>query len=208
MPGFTSARVPGGVVASLLDHRLHAGKPPAPWQMDAEVTWDGATRPDAAVAHPLRWHVGTQPAAPRLLAGHELPYSLREDLGETACLNFLVRMKKGGRVFQPATSNPSPPATRRHAAYFTEPWQGRSRLPLSQPPPAACLGGKGSPGRCFLKPRCERGPGQYQARDERTTKDLRKQFVPARPIQPYRPRPGQRARPTVPTTPTSISPAG
>jgi hypothetical protein len=109
-------------------------------------------------------------------------------------------MKKGGRVFQPAASSPSSPAARRHAAYFTEPRQGRSRLPLS-PPQAVCLGGKGSPGRCIRKPRREQGPSQYQARDERTTKDLRKQFVPARPFQPYRPRPDQGARPTVPTTP-------
>ena len=80
MPEFTSARVPGGVVASLLDHRLHAGKPPASWQMDAEVTWDVATRVHVAVAHPLRLPVGTQPAATHLLGDRELPSSLREDL--------------------------------------------------------------------------------------------------------------------------------
>ena len=81
MPGFTFARVPGGVVASLLDHRLHAGKPPASWQMDAEVTWDVATRAHAAVAHPLRRRVGTQPAATRPLGDREPPSSLRADLG-------------------------------------------------------------------------------------------------------------------------------
>ena len=77
----TFAWVPGGVVASLLDHRLQAGKPPASWQMDAGVTWDEATRAHAAVAHPLPSRVGTPPAATHLLGDRELPYSLREDLG-------------------------------------------------------------------------------------------------------------------------------
>jgi hypothetical protein len=81
MRGFTFAWVPGGVVASLLDHRLQAGKPPASWQVDAEVTSDEATRAHAAVAHPLRWRVGTQPAATHLLVDPELPTSLRGDLG-------------------------------------------------------------------------------------------------------------------------------
>ena len=37
--------------------------------------------------------------------------------------------------------------------------------------------------RCFRKPRSERGAGQFEARNERTTKDLRKQIEQARPIQ-------------------------
>ena len=79
MRGVTFARVPGGVVASLLDHRLQAGKPPASWQMDAEATWDVATRAHAAVAHPPRCRAGTQPAATHLLVDRELPSSLRVD---------------------------------------------------------------------------------------------------------------------------------
>ena len=81
MPGFTFARVPGSVVASLLNHRLLAGKSPASWQMDADVTWDVATRTHAAVAHPLRRRVGTQPAATCPLGDREPPSSLRADLG-------------------------------------------------------------------------------------------------------------------------------
>jgi hypothetical protein len=37
--------------------------------------------------------------------------------------------------------------------------------------------------RCFRKPRSERGAGQYEARNEGTTKDLRKQIEQARPTQ-------------------------
>ncbi len=37
--------------------------------------------------------------------------------------------------------------------------------------------------RCLRKPRSERGAGRYEARNERTTKDLRKQIEQARPIQ-------------------------
>ena len=44
MRGFSVAWVSGGVVASLLDHRLQAAKPPPSWQGDAEVTSDAATR--------------------------------------------------------------------------------------------------------------------------------------------------------------------
>jgi len=33
------------------------------------------------------------------------------------------------------------------------------------------------------KPRSERGAGRHEARNERTTKDLRKQIEQARPIQ-------------------------
>ena len=75
MPGFTLARVPVGVVASLLDHRLQAGKPPASWQMDAKVTWDVAIRAHAAVAHPPRGRVGAQRAATRPLGDREPPSS-------------------------------------------------------------------------------------------------------------------------------------
>jgi hypothetical protein len=35
----------------------------------------------------------------------------------------------------------------------------------------------------LCKPRSERGAGQFQARNERTTKDLRKQIEQARPTQ-------------------------
>ncbi len=77
--GSRSRGSPGGVVASLLDHRLQAGKPPASWQMDAEATWDVATRAHAAVAHPPRCRAGTQPAATHLLVDRELPSSLRVD---------------------------------------------------------------------------------------------------------------------------------
>ncbi len=37
--------------------------------------------------------------------------------------------------------------------------------------------------RCFREPRSERGAGRYEARNERRTKDLRKQIEQARPIQ-------------------------
>ena len=40
--------------------------------------------------------------------------------------------------------------------------------------------------RCLRKPRRERGAGQYQPCNERTTKDLRKQIQQARPIQLHR----------------------
>jgi len=45
------------------------------------------------------------------------------------------------------------------------------------------LGGKGLRSRCLCKPRSERGAGQFEARNERTTKELRKQIEQARPIQ-------------------------
>ena len=53
MPGFMFARVPGDVVASLLDHRLRAGKPPASWQMDAEISSDEP--PDPMPPSPIRY---------------------------------------------------------------------------------------------------------------------------------------------------------
>ena len=37
--------------------------------------------------------------------------------------------------------------------------------------------------RCLRKPRRERGAGQFEARNERTTKNLRKQIEQARPIR-------------------------
>ena len=48
------------------------------------------------------------------------------------------------------------------------------------------LGGKCLRSRCLCKPRSERGAGQFQACNERTTKDVRKQIEQARPIQLHR----------------------
>jgi len=45
------------------------------------------------------------------------------------------------------------------------------------------LGGKRLRSRCFRKPWGARGAGRYEARNERTTQDLRKQIEQARPTQ-------------------------
>ena len=128
MPGFTLARVPVGVVASLLDHRLQAGKPPASWQMDAEVTWDVATRAHAAVAHPPRRRVGTQPAATCPLGDREPPSSLRADLGPSCFAAYGRCHGKPSRCVS-TCMRVIRPQRRRDAEFLLKPPRLRRRFP-------------------------------------------------------------------------------